>query len=216
MRHLEAAAPARGLELGLTPPPFLRSTVTPRPHVPPAALASLFGPGAGVPGAASSLCSGRSPNSPRIFLLFFCCCRALGTLLSPPAAGEVVWGASRISPHPCASSDPPPLPPRWSPLRWGPSWATVPSGSSIWSGRTQVWHPEPPCTSRWSQWWWLLGPLLTWDLVVDQNLKAHPCPLPWRAPKGLGLDGAGITGSCVGRAGGGCSSLGHRSQTGQW
>lgn len=95
--HLEAVAPSQGLERGWAPrSPALvggGSTATPRPHVLPAARAfSLWArvwasPGPHMPGQPLSFSSGRSPNSPRTFLLFSCCCWAFGTLLSPLPAG---------------------------------------------------------------------------------------------------------------------------------
>lgn len=74
--------------------------------------------------------------SPRIFLLFSCCCRVLPPLWDHPGGPVVPW---------------------------------------------LMWQPEPPCTSHSQRWWQLLGPL--WDGVMDQNVKAHPCPRLLGAPQ---------------------------------
>lgn len=183
---------------GLPAPPHWGGALRHRDLMPPLQLwLSVFGPGSGGVHCAPT-CRGSllllvviTPQvHPESSCFSLAACGAFGTLLSPPPAGWMVWGAGRISPRPRAYSEPHVKDPPPSAVTPG----TVPGDCPLRHIGLEWQNPgfgtlSNPAPLIGPQRWWLLGPLPIWDHIVDQNLKAHPCPLLFWALKVPELDG---------------------------
>ena len=114
------------------------------------------------------------------------CAGAPAALTSWPPAAPVLpfwvpipvplWAECDISPHTVTTLG----------LCWGLSLLVAEAGRGVG-------HPEPCAIPHLSpvgpQRWWPL----TWDRIVDQDFKAHLCPLPrsgWEGPRAEGITGS--------------------------
>lgn len=101
-----------------------------------------------------------------------------GAGMSPPCCSSSLWPRVWGSPGKAFSS-----PPEFSCFSPAAAGCCHHSGTILGGPVVPwlMWQPEPPCTSHSQRWWQLLGPL--WDGVMDQNVKAHPCPRLLGAPQ---------------------------------